>query len=818
MLRRLPLLLLFCTPSLHTAPPQAAFLDQHCVECHDADVKKGGLDLASLKWTPENGKNFDTWIKIHDRVSKGEMPPAKKPRPPVAEKEAFVAGLQKPLQGIAAAAQAKTGRTILRRLNRSEYENTLHDLLGIETPLKDLLPEDGSAHGFDTVADGLRLSTLHLEKYLEAADEALDAAIVLTKKPEIKKGRHSYKDEKNIQKNLALPDDPPSDPKKKYNRERQVFRDLPDAMVMFTSADYLLGLSQARIEREGTYRVRASAYAYQSNGKDVNLRFYSNNFREKRLLGSYDMPPDKPRLVEFTARILRGEHLLLTPTGVGIAADGQKLSDSDTTKEFKGTGLAVQWVEFEGPIEAEQWPPRSISHLFGDTPVLPLDPKKIKNQWDKNAIGYEITPADPAANVKPLLDRFAERAFRRPLEPGETDRFVTLVQSALQSGDDFVNAMRIGFRAILTAPQFLLFDEAPGRLGDYALASRLSYFLWSTLPDEGLLRLAAEKKLSQSETLRSEVSRMIQDLRATAFVTNFTGQWLDLRGIDATTPDSRLYPEFDEMLKRAMVAESEGFFREMLLKNLPVTNIIQSDFVMLNSRLAEHYGIPDVRGEEFRPVKLAPGSPRGGVLTQASVLKVTANGTVTSPVLRGAWVMKRILADPPAPPPPNVGSVEPDTRGATTIRELLDKHRNAESCMGCHNKMDPPGFALEGFDVIGGVRDRYRSKENGDRPPGTFENRGIWQYKLALPVDTTGQLPDGRKFTGIRDFKQLLASDPNRICQALATKLLIYSTGAGISFADRAEVSRIAEKTMKQGGGLRDLVTEIVLSPTFQSK
>ena len=809
----------FCTLSAAAAPPTAlaTFLEAHCAECHDSDVKKAGLDLTQLTWKPDDKSAFDTWVKVLDRVRKGEMPPAKQPRPEAEALAVFTGALHKPLHEASAAAQAKTGRTVLRRLNRNEYESTLHELLGIDLPLKDMLPEDGSAHGFDTVAEGLQLSTLHLETYLEAADAALDAAIVLRQKPELKKGRYSYKDEKSIQKNLALPDEPITDPKKRYSGERQVFRALPDALVMFTAADYMLGLGQARVEHEGAYRVRVSAYAYQSAGKAVTLRLYTNNFREKRLLAAFDMPPDQPREAMFTARIRRGEHLLLTPTDVGRDAEGKNLRDYETTKDFKGTGLAVQWIEVEGPLEAQTWPPPSLAKLFGDTPVVPVDLSKSKNRWDKNSDGYEIKPADAAASVKSLLDRFAARAFRRPLAPGETDRFVKLVHAEITAGDDFVTAMRTGFRAILTAPQFLLFEEMPGKLSDHALATRLSYFLWSTLPDDELMRLAAGGKLSQPATLRAQVERMLKDRKSEAFVTNFTGQWLDLRSIDATSPDMRLYPEFDEMLKRAMVAESESFFRELLQHNLPVTSIIESDFTMLNARLAEHYGIPGVTGEHFRRVKMPADSPRGGVLTQASVLKITANGTVTSPVLRGAWVMKRILADPPAPPP-NVGSVEPDTRGATTIRELLAKHRNSETCAGCHSKMDPPGFALESFDVIGGWRDRYRSKEKGDKPPGTFEGRSIWQYKMAMPVDATGELPDGRKFTCVQDFKKLLAADPKRIAQALTTKLLIYGTGAGISFADRAAVAHIAEQTMKQGGGLRTLVQEIVASPTFKSK
>jgi hypothetical protein len=396
-----------------------------------------------------------------------------------------------------------------------------------------------------------------------------------------------------------------------------------------------------------------------------------------------------------------------------------------------------------------------------------------------------------------------------------------LAEKALSSGASFLESLKLGLRAVLTAPQLLFFDEAPGpQLTDYALASRLSYFLWSTSPDDSLMKLAAAGTLQQSQILREEVKRMLADARSKAFVQNFTGQWLDLRSIDATSPDTALYPEFDEMLKLAMVGESEAFFSELLKQDLPLTNFIQSDFLMLNRRIAEHYGVgaDTAKSEEFVRVKLPPESSRGGLLTQASILKVTANGTVSSPVLRGAWVMKRLLGLPPAPPPPGIAGVEPDTRGASTIREILDKHRDNDSCAGCHSKMDPPGFALESFDVIGGWRERYRSKEKGERPTAKVENRGVWQYKVALPVDASGQLADGRSFKDIREFKQHLLAQPADVYRCVTEKLLTYATGAAPSYADSKAVAQLTAKTQAQSGGLKTLVTELVLSDTFRSK
>jgi len=311
---------------------------------------------------------------------------------------------------------------------------------------------------------------------------------------------------------------------------------------------------------------------------------------------------------------------------------------------------------------------------------------------------------------------------------------------------------------------------------------------------------------------------LLKDPRSSSFVEDFTGQWLDLRNIDATTPDAKLYPESDELLRLSMPEETKAYFAEMLRSDLPVTNIIDSDFVMVNGRLAEHYGIPDVKGSEIRKVKLPPDSARGGFLTQASVLKITANGTTTSPVLRGAWVMKRILGQPPSPPPPGVGSIEPDTRGATTVREQLAKHRSSESCAACHAKIDPPGFALESFDVIGGFREQYRSQGDGGKTIELQNTRAKRKYvKFGQTVDASGEV-DGKAFVDIKEFKRLILENPDQVMTAITGKLVTYSTGAGISFADRPAIAEISRKTKEQGGGLRTLVHQIVESPLFQSK
>jgi hypothetical protein len=318
--------------------------------------------------------------------------------------------------------------------------------------------------------------------------------------------------------------------------------------------------------------------------------------------------------------------------------------------------------------------------------------------------------------------------------------------------------------------------------------------------------------------LRGQVDRLLNSPKANAFTINFTAQWLSLKDIDFTTPDQKLYPEFDELLKISMVEETQQFFKEMLCEDLSVMNIVDSDFLVVNERLAKHYGIDGVEGQEFRKVTLPADSVRGGIMTQASILKVTANGSNSSPVIRGVWVLENIMGTPVPPPPPNIPAVEPDIRGTTTLREQLAKHRNIDSCAICHVKIDPAGFALENFDVIGGWRDDYRTLGEGRRPDvkrAPFTHDWV-SYKLGRPVDATGQTPDGQPFNDIRRFKELLADDVDQITTGLTKKLLTYSMGRTVGFSDRPAIMEIVKKVSNQQYGLRSLIHEIVQSPTFQ--
>jgi hypothetical protein len=375
------------------------------------------------------------------------------------------------------------------------------------------------------------------------------------------------------------------------------------------------------------------------------------------------------------------------------------------------------------------------------------------------------------------------------------------------------------YKTILCSPHFLFLTQLTtkgNKLDDFAVASRLSYFLWSSLPDDELLAVAAKGELTNPAVLRAQTERMLNDPKAKRLTANFAGQWLDLRQINATSPDPQLYSEFDPVLFWAMPQETELFFEELLAHDRSVTEFTHSDWTFLNERLAQHYGIRDVHGYEMRKVKLAAESHRGGVLTQAAILKVTADGTKTSPVLRGKWVLERILGTPPAPPPPDVPAVEPDIRGATTIRQLLAKHRDTAACNSCHKHIDPPGFALESFDPIGGWRDAYRTPRGNKRIPlANYPGKII---AVGLNVELGGETPDGRKFASIDEYKQLLLADKDHLARNVVHKLIVYGTGADLQFADREVVEQIIAANRDKNFGFRSLLHSVVQSRIFLSK
>ncbi len=385
---------------------------------------------------------------------------------------------------------------------------------------------------------------------------------------------------------------------------------------------------------------------------------------------------------------------------------------------------------------------------------------------------------------------------------------MALLKSRIAAKDCFEDAMRRVYVAVLTSPEFLFHSIEPKAT---TLASRLSYWLWNGPPDAELL--AAD--LHKPDVLHREVDRLLADKRSERFIEDFTKQWLELSRLDETTPDPQLYPEYRFLLHEGMAAETRSFLRELIRNDLPITHLLKPGFAMLTQRLAEHYGIAGVTGVEVRKVPLLADSLRGGLLGQSAIHKLTANGTTTSPVKRGVWVMDRLLNDPAPPPPPGVSAVDPDTRGTTTVREQLDKHRADTNCAACHAKIDPAGFALEAFDPIGGLRDRYRSNGKGDEPPEKGQTPWRVTYKLGPKVDPSGELPDGRTFTGPSELRNILTSNPDKLARAFVSHLSRYATGTEVTFADRTEIHRIVESTKSSKHGLRSLIHALAANPIF---
>lgn len=799
MLRTIFFVLLLFSPldALAELPaPQRAFLAAHCYDCHDAEVKEGGLDLTALRLDLYDANTFATWVKVHDRVRDGEMPPKGIERPPQDEIDALLTLLDTSLREVGTARQAAEGRALARRLNRDELQNTLCDLLGVLEDYRPLMPPDERAHGFDKAADALNLSAAHLEGYMAVAEAALEEVITPGPQPAQESRRYPQR------WSVELSGESMAEKHRKY------YRALPDALVRFGDLeDHLVGFRGA--PSAGWYRFRIRARAFQSaEPMKARLRAGFKFGRTiPRTVGYTEFPPEGGE-VEVTVYLSKGQVLRVSPVGTAGPGTDHRVpfGGNFTAETYTGPGLAMEWVEVEGPLW-DEWPRHR--RFLGDVDFA------------------KATRAD-AENI---LNRFLTRAFRRPVEEEEIKHYLGLFDAA-RVETDFTNALKLALKAALCSPHFLYLHAPPGPLNDHALAARLSYFLWSSMPDAELRAAADAGTLHQPETLYAQVERMLNDAKAAAFREGFAGQWLDLRRIDSTTPDERLYPEWDELLQWSAVEETRRFFDEVLKHNLSVMNFVQSDFVIVNDRLARHYGIPGVEGIALRKFSLPPGSPRGGVLAQAAVLKVTADGTITSPVLRGVWVLERILGQSVPAPPSNIPAIQPDIRGATTIREQLDKHRADVSCAVCHAKIDPPGFALESFDPIGGWRGRYRadSEAVAERVevvrPLTFDYvavrkdpaaRGPMKAAVGLgpAVDASGQLPDGRTFADFNDFRRHLLDQPQQIARALAAHLLTYATGAAPQYADRAALEALVQAAAARDYGLRSLVHELVQSPLF---
>ena len=757
--------------------PTTAFLKQHCVRCHGEKKVEGDLRLDQLGGDLADGKTFSQWQAVVGRLRAGDMPPKDEPKPPAADVATIVRRVSSHLDAAALARRAE-GRTTLRRLNRTEYENTVRDLFAVDVAVKELLPEDTVAFGFDNVGSALSVSPVLIEQYLEAADAVITAAVAPLAKGPPTKETHLLKD--------SIP---------------AYFQGCAfdgDETYLFRSDANPTQLSKWRPREGGLYRFTVHARAHQSN-VPLTLAVLAGNFNtaagSAKRIGYFDVLPGKPEPIEIVVRLAQRETLKVEPT----ALPRTYLKPADALKEYPGPLLVVGAIDVEGPLP-EVWPTESYLRVMGDA-----DPKR-----------------GTIDDAKTILGKLLPKAFRRPTTDEDLQPYLKLVSDSLAMNKPFDESLRVGLKAVLCSPRFLYLKEPAGALDDFALASRLSYFLWSSMPDRQLFQAAFKGELKQPAVLRAQTERLLQDPKAQRFIENFTGQWLGLRDIDFTTPDPQLYPEFDDTLKWSLVRETQLFFEELLKNDLSTHNFVDSNWTMLNDRLARHYGIADITGIAHRKVQLAPDSHRGGVLTHGSVLKVTANGTTTSPVLRGVWVLDRIMGAAAKPPPASVPAIEPDIRGAVTIREQLAKHRQIETCAACHADIDPPGFALESYDVIGGFRDYYRALGTRDRIRQPETNISKWlarpPYGRGKDVEAGDQLKDGRKFADLVEFKKLLLADADQVPRCVAQKLMVYATGSPIEYGDQAEIEKIVSQIKSKNYGLRSTVHAVVASPLFQSK
>lgn len=764
------------------------FFDRHCVKCHGPKKQESKVRLDTLRPPESSVDAAELWATVASMLESGDMPPKGEPRPSIDDVQQLVARIRTEL------VRLENPIPALRRLNRSEYEHTVHDLLRIDTPLADLLPEDNSVQGFDNVAGGLGISSILMERYLEAANVAFEGAIRRIRPLPAATRRVVLMEQ---QDNIGS-----------VKGKKGGVIESHGAFVDFTPGWPPARIDPAHPIEDGVYRCRVAVFPHEPGAhRTLSVAVFVGPLfgaGKRRFMGMYDVTgtPEEPRIIEFTTHMREAHALHILPW---VFPEHVTWRD----KEEPRPGVAIAWAETHGPLD-QSFPSEASQSLFGTSDSLTMaQGAGVYIRHRRGVRSHYVESTQPKEDTAQIIRAFVSRAFRRPVDDELVEPFVNLALTRLDQGSSFEQAVRAGVAAVLCSPHFLLINQAED-VDDFTLASRLSYFLWSSIPDDELLQLAAAGRLSDPDVRRAQVDRMIDDPKIERFVENFTGQWLDLRDIEFTTPDRKLYPEYDELLLRSMLAETRGFFRHVLKHDLSVLNFVDSDFAVLNQRLATHYGIPGVRGhEKFRVVPLPAESIRGGILTHASVLKVTANGTTTSPVLRGVWVLENLLGQTSPPPPAGVPAVEPDIRGATSIRDQLELHRANVSCARCHAHIDPPGFALEEFDVIGGQRDWYRSLgDKGERVAKT-------NYRVGRSVQKGGTLDGERAFADFFEFRQRLLEDPNTISRALATKLLVYGCGRPVTRADDAVVASVVESSREHDFGLRSMIHAVVESELF---
>ena len=776
-LSALAAVLVFLLPlALHAqnqALSRGALVNQYCLACHSSATASGGL---ALEGVPPGypSAHPEVWEKVVKRVAAGEMPPAGMPRPDQPSIEAFTAGVIADLDA-AAHRQPYAGRPVIRRLNRVEYENAIRDLLDIELPLADQLPPDGQAAGFDNIGDALSMSPLLLEQYLKVARRVSQLAVGVS--------------------------------------------DSSPVTEIFPATG-----TQAAWQGEGMpFGTRG--------GIRVNHYFpYDGEYNLRAFLDKQSLTPTEGvRFFRTTVSLKAGQHVVIVTfpdefaaregpvsdvSGPGGRALGGPLDILGTairpTIDFRVDGRRVKLFEIAGMTAGEA--------AFDGQPGPPTL-GRIEITGPHDVTGVSETPsrkrifvcepksqADEPACATEILETVVRRAFRRDVTPRDIQPFLATYE-ATRGKKGFEVSVAAGIRDVLLAPDFLFRLEfsppmaAPGRaypVSDFELASRLSFFLWSSIPDDALLDAASAGSLRDPAALERQVRRMLADPRANTLIDNFAEQWLGLRSLAELEPDATAYPAFDSSLRMAFEQETRLFLRSVMRENRSILDLLQADYTFLNERLARNYGIPGVIGPGFRRVSLAGNPQRGGLLGQGSVLMATSHSGKTSPVLRGVWILDNLLNAPPPPPPANVPAldVSPVDGKKLTTREQVERHRSDAACASCHTRMDPLGFALENFDVIG----RWRAEDEGG------------------PIDPSDTLSNGETLSGLEGLKAHLLSDPERFVDATVERMMTYGLGRELDARDRPAIREILRGGAADHYRFADLILGIVKSVPFQMR
>ena len=818
----------------------APFLKTYCAKCHLGAKPQGNfaVDLPRLPNAFGDPATRGKWREIVNVLNSHEMPPEEEKQPKPAEVIAVVDWITE--QAVRAELAKRETRVVMRRLNRQEYRNTIRDLIGVDFDVSGF-PQDPPAGGFDNNGSALTLSPLHVEMYLSAAQQILDRALVEGDQPkkivwrfEPKVGDIDRTRKRLDEKNNAIVNGG-------NNRQEGNW-----VVVHHNSWDKSVGARDFRVPTPGLYAIRVHAAGKVPNheavvasaekflkhrqkeqddknpkGKEWTQRQLENDLKhfqsdrmyhygpprakltlqlgpQPRTLAEFDVDgsPDKPKVHEFQARFTTesaGVHFEYA-YAIPKVLENFWMQGHDN---FARPELYIDWFEIEGPLH-DQWPPTSHRKILFNSPGQ-------KKQ--------------DVSNAREVLREFMRRAFRRPVTSQEVDIKLALFNEARKE-KSFIEAIKVPLIAVLTSPHFLYLVETPAsatttkakstatHLSEFELASRMSYFLWSSMPDEELLQLASKGKLSDPGVRTAQVDRLLADTRAEAFVSNFTGQWLSLRDVGNNPPAPDLYPQYDRHLETSLVRESEGYFAEFLKNDLDARQMIRSDFVTINERLARFYGIPDVRGDEIRKVKVPEGVHRGGIVTQASILTLTSNGTRTSPVKRGVWILKTLLGTDPGLPVANAGEIAPKVPGIdkATVRKRLEIHRQLPQCARCHNKIDPLGFALENFNACG----EWREQEG-------FGYKGRIERNDPV-IDASSKMPDGTEITGVEGLQKAMLAKEDLFLTALTTKLMTYASGRELGLADQPAIKTTVAETKKSGYTLRAILKSIVASDVFSRK